>query len=179
MKSSNKEIKFEKIFKESYSKIKTFSIQLLKSEEEAEDIAQEVFVRLWNMPELWIDSEEWRAYTFTMTRNMIYDVVRHKLVETKYQSEFDALSIQYTDDINEHLYAREIQLLVNLTLSRMPEKRRRIFLLSRQKGFSNKEIAEIMSISVRTVEHHLYLALSELKKVVHLMIVLYSMLGKC
>ena len=56
-------------------------------------------------------------------------------------------------------------LVIRLTLEKMPERRRLIFDLSRFKELSYKEIAERLNISIRTVEHQVYLVLIELKKV--------------
>lgn len=70
------------------------------------------------------------------------------------------------------LYYEEALLLMRLTLDRMPERRRQIFELSRMQGLSNAEIAEQLQLSVRTVEHQIYLALKELKKTMLLFVLL-------
>lgn len=70
------------------------------------------------------------------------------------------------------LYYEEALLLMHLTLDRMPERRRQIFEMSRMHGLSNAEIAEQLQLSVRTVEHQIYLALKELKKTMLLFVLL-------
>lgn len=70
------------------------------------------------------------------------------------------------------LYYEEALLLMRLTLDRMPERRRQIFEMSRMHGLSNAEIAEQLQLSVRTVEHQIYLALKELKKTMLLFVLL-------
>ncbi|MEY8479808.1 sigma factor-like helix-turn-helix DNA-binding protein, partial [Bacteroides acidifaciens] len=54
-------------------------------------------------------------------------------------------------------YAKELQLLIKLTLDNMPEQRRKVFSMSRQQGMSNQEIADSLRLSIRTVERHIYL----------------------
>lgn len=61
---------------------------------------------------------------------------------------------------------------MRLTLDRMPERRHQIFEMSRMQGLSNADIAEQLQLSVRTVEHQIYLALKELKKTMLLFVLL-------
>ena len=91
----NKQEKFEQIFYEIFPKVKAFAWKILQSEEDAEDIAQDVFAKLWNTPETWEDKETWHNYIYTMTRNHIFNFLKHKAVEQKYQqqSEPDIIGI--------------------------------------------------------------------------------------
>lgn len=73
------------------------------------------------------------------------------------------------------LYYEEALLLMRLTLDRMPERRRLIFEMSRMEGLSNAVIAEQLQLSVRTVEHQIYLALKELKSTMLLFVLLVGM----
>lgn len=102
-----------------------------------------------------------------MLRNHIYNFLEHKSVETHYienVTEDIQFSLSDMDDTVNKLYAKEINILLKMTIEQMPAQRRRIFLLSRHQGLSNQEIADELHLSIRTVEHHLYLALRELKK---------------
>ena len=172
----NKQEKFEQIFYEIFPKVKAFAWKILQSEEDAEDIAQDVFAKLWNTPETWADKETWHNYIYTMTRNHIFNFLKHKAVEQKYQQQSEPEDYNYysTDDIHDQLYAKELQLLIKLTIDRMPEQRRKVFLMSRQEDMSHTEIAERLGISIRTVERHIYLALGELKEVLYLFFFIFT-----
>ena len=159
--------KFEHFFIQTFPKVKAFAWKILKSEDDAEDIAQDVFVKLWSSPEIWEDQETWNNYIYVMVRNQIYNFLKHKSVELNYQEQLSQEdSPSFEEDIHDKLYAKEIELLMKLALDNMPEQRRKVFVLSRQKGLSNQEIADRLQLSVRTVERHIYLALIDLKKII-------------
>lgn len=162
-----KKKKFERFFIAAFPKVKAFASKLLKSEEDAEDIAQDVFVKLWDNPEIWEERETWNSYVYTMVRNHIYNFLKHKSVEYSYQERVAQENAPlFEADIHDRIYAKEIELLVKLTLDNMPEQRKKIFLMSRRRGMSNQEIADSLQLSVRTVERHIYLALQDLKKII-------------
>ncbi|MFK2207753.1 RNA polymerase sigma-70 factor [Bacteroides fragilis] len=163
---SNKKKKFEQFFIMTYPKVKAFAWKLLKSEEDAEDIAQDIFAKLWTNPEIWENQETWNSYIYTMVRNHIYNFLKHKSIRQTYQEQCtkEEPAISETD-IHDQLYAKESELLIKLTIANMPEQRRKIFRMSRTQEKSNQEIADEMDISIRTVERHIYLALIDLKKV--------------
>ena len=160
IKEQEKKRKFEQFFILTFPKVKAFAWKILHSEEDAEDIAQDIFVKLWDNPEIWENKETWDSYIYTMARNQIYNFLKHQSVELNYQEKLSQEnSPSYEFDMYDKLYAKELQLLIKLTLDNMPEQRRKVFSMSRQ-------IADNLQLSVRTVERHIYLALQELKKVI-------------
>lgn len=170
MESIDIDINFRRFFTINYPKVKNFAQMLLKSELDAEDVAQDVFLKLWQQPELWINNEkDMDNYLFIMTRNIILNIFKHQRIEQEYQEELFDKTILYelteNDEILNNVYYKEMLMLVHLTLEKMPERRRMIFEMSRFKGLNHKEIADKMGISVRTVEHQIYLSLIELKKI--------------
>lgn len=169
-----KKKKFEQFFIITFPKVKAFAWKVLKSEDDAEDIAQDVFVKLWDNPEIWEHQETWNGYIYTMVRNHIYNFLKHKSIELNYQEQLNKEDFpSFEPDIHDQLYAKEIELLMKLTLDTMPEQRRKVFIMSRYKGMSNQEIADNLQLSIRTVERHIYLALQDLKKVILIAFFLY------
>ena len=68
--------------------------------------------------------------------------------------------------IEEELYAKELEFLISVAVEKMPPQRKQIYRMSRVDGLSNDEIAARMSISKRTVENHLTLALADIRKII-------------
>lgn len=165
---------FERLFNRLYPRVKLFAMQLLKHEDEAEDVAQNVFAKLWEMPEKWSEDNV-DSYVFVMTRNHVLNVIRyHRLHESGVVNSDDNADATLPAELgaDDPLYYEETLLLMRLTLDRMPERRRQIFEMSRMQGLSNAVIAEQLQLSVRTVEHQIYLALKELKKTMLLFVLL-------
>ncbi len=165
----DKTLRFQKFFNKNFPKVKTFAWQLLKSEEDAEDITQDIFVKLWENPDLWIDREKLDSYLYTVVRNHIYNFLKHKAVEFDYLKEaaekmkIAELELPKPDD---QIRLQELELLIQMALERMPERRKRIFIMNRTEGMTAQEIAVKLNIPVRTVEHNIYRALQDLRKIV-------------
>lgn len=164
---------FKTLFTRIYPKAKKFAYYLLKSESDAEDIVQDVFVKLWLAPEHWIDKDLPDAYVYAMTKNAVMNFLRHKYVIENYCSSQKIAVDEEDSDFYEELYAKELNVIVNKVVDKMPDQRRKVFIMSKIDGLSNDEIAERLSLSKRTIERHLYLALAELKKIIYF----FSLLG--
>lgn len=157
--------KFEAFFISYYPKVRAYALKLLKNEADAEDITQDIFVQLWDLPHVWTETEKYNAYIFTMVKNHIFNYFKRAEVARKYESYLaNILSESVDSDIYDQISVKELKNIATDIIGSMPPKRREIFLLSRNKGLTNQDIADKMGLSIRTVEHHLYLALASLKK---------------
>lgn len=158
--------RFEQFFRTTFPKVKAFAWKIVKSEDDAEDIAQDIFVKFWDNPAIWEKQEASNGYIYAMTKNHIFNFLKHISIEQTYQEQLTKeSSLAQEAEIYQQLYTRETELLIRLTIDQMPAQRKNIFAMSRDKGMSNAEIAEQLHISIRTVERHLYLALADLKKI--------------
>lgn len=103
-------------------------------------------------------------------KNTTFNFIKRKRVEQSYQEQ---LSQKYliedllkSEDTLDPIYYKEALLIIRLILDRLPERRRKVFEMSRINNMSNMEIAQALNISVRTVEHQIYLTLLEIKKTI-------------
>ncbi len=166
METKSNKARFEEIFIQYFPKVRSFAAILLKSEQEAEDVAQDIFVKLWEEPDLW-EGNLAKNYLYTMVKNNVFNRIKRKNIESNYINVQIDLRVsgeleEFEDPLND-MYREELQLLLKLALEQMPDKRRAVFEMSRYHHLTNNEIAEKMNLSVRTVEQHIYLALKDSK----------------
>lgn len=151
---------FREVFEHYYPKVKCFLGQFIHNEEDARDLAQNIFIKIWLQRGLLSEIRSFGAYLYTMCRNAAVDYGRtHKVKipltegnEGEYESESE-------------FFAKETEIQVANIIKGMPEKRRRIFIMSRLEGKSHEEIARQLGIARKTVENHIHLALKELRKI--------------
>lgn len=162
---------FEDIFIGYFKRVKLFIGGIIKSEADAEELAQDVFVKLWTNRETLNVEKPLGAYLYTIAKNTAFNFLKHKSVKQTYADNFPPRSKVSTPE--DELFAREISLLIEMTINEMPIQRRRIYILSREKGRSNSDIAAKLGITKKTVENQLSLALQELRKIISLFLLFF------
>ena len=155
---------FETIFIAYYNKTKTFIDGYIKSEPDAEELTEDLFVNLWINHSSIDASKSFNAYLHTIARNAAINYLKHKYVHDTYLN--NNQEIEYSSTSEEDFIAKELGLLIDELVEKMPEQRRMIYTLSRNEGLSNAEIAERLNTTKRNVESQLSLALKEIRKVI-------------
>lgn len=153
---------FKTLFEMFYPKVKVFLVKLLKDDKASEDIAQDIFVKLWSMGPSLPEISSFNAYLYRMTKNAAINYLRDR----KPSVDISELLIMCDGDIEQEYYRKEKELLIRLAVEQMPSQRKRIFTMSRYQGMTNDEIAKSLGLSKHTVENHLTLALKELREIV-------------
>jgi len=145
-------------------KIYRFALAYLKSKPDAEELMQDVFLKIWENKENLDPSRNVKAYIFKIAINCIYDFIRKKNIEKAF-NDFTKEDFQPGTESSWHeVIWNDMLSKLNDLVMRMPEQRRLVFLLSREEGLSNGEIAEKLNLSKRTVENQLYRATQYLKE---------------
>lgn len=163
---------FEQFYITWYSRAKYFAREYVFSEEDAENITQDVFLDLYQKQPLLNDGINWVAYLFTSIKNKCIDYLRHKLLEQeatqKMQEEF-SLSMRMKFDSLESFDTnwgtdKKLEIAIQNALNSLPERCREIFIKSKLEGKKQKEIAEELCISIKTVENQMTIAYKKLKE---------------
>jgi RNA polymerase sigma-70 factor (ECF subfamily) len=138
---------------------------LVRSEHIAEELTQELFIRIWTVRENIDPERNFHAYIHSVAKNLAFKHLKERFHET-YTDDPVSLS---TDQVcmEEELLARETQLLIDMKVSQMPERRKAVFELSRIEGLSNDQIADKLKISKKTVENHMNTALKEIRQILN------------
>lgn len=163
---------FENLFMHYFPKLKLFLAGFLDSEQEAEDLAQDVFVKIWQNRYSLGKIENLNAYLYRIAKNTLYTYLdRSFFPETI--PELDYGYIPSSEELEEIVFAKELEEMIDVTISKMPLQRKKIFILSRKNGLSNEEIALQLNISKRTVETHISAALADLRKIIPILLLFF------
>ena len=129
------------------------------------DVVQETFLSIWEHRRALKPSLSFLAYAFRVSGNLVRDVVRRRKVREKVEGVLLSPGMSEGDD-PENLLQRDMieEKMSDIITKHLSEKCRMVFLLSRFEGKSHQEIAELLGVSVRTVENHVGHALKVLRR---------------
>lgn len=135
-----------------WEQLYVYAVRILKDKTTAEDVIQEVFIKIWNIREHLMSVRDLNPYLITITKNLSIKAI---LKSNRLQSDLNSFISVFESkerSIEEVFDAKELSRLIDFQVDELPDKMKEIFLLSRQKGFSNKDIAESLNISEHTVK---------------------------
>ncbi len=154
---------FKVLYQEYAPRLFAFSRRYFISDEDAEEIAQEVFLRIWEKRENIDENQSFSSYVIQAAKHRIFNGFRKKVNEQAYL-DFVIFGSKSSESFTEHTVEyRELLEKAENAIKSMPPKRREIFRLSREQGLKNKEISEKLNISIKTVENQMGQALRYLR----------------
>ena len=165
----------DELFGYYYPRLYHFSKSILKIENDIDDILQEVFVKIWLNRQKIGNAETFNSYIFTITKNEVLNLIRSKLREQTFKDQLFILSVAEEYHSRNPLEFDEIKADIDKIVIGLSEKRQQVFTLSRTEGLSNKEIAQQLNISEKTVEDHITHAIKQIKNSMKDMGILFSL----
>ncbi|HEX7412137.1 MAG TPA: RNA polymerase sigma-70 factor [Bacteroidales bacterium] len=156
---------FERLFTKYYEPLCHFAYTFLKDMDTAEDIVQEFFYNFWKNRTSFTLKLSLNSYLYQSIRNNALHYLQHIAIRQKYAEVLknenqEALFINQPDEIG----YKELNKVIDETLKQLPERCSRVFRLNRFEGKKYREIAEILSISIKTVEADMGKALQLFRK---------------
>lgn len=143
---------FDQIYLRYWKKLLLYSGKIVRDDEEAQDIVQEVFVSFWKRRDELADLDSLSSYLHGAIRLRSLGYIRRNLYKHNYLESLKSFFEEGTDMVNEHINKEELDAVIHSEISKLPPKMREIFILSRMEQMSHREIAERLNISDKTVK---------------------------
>jgi RNA polymerase sigma-70 factor (ECF subfamily) len=155
---------FESLFRSSYVSLVRYAKTLIKDHDTAEEIVQDLFFRLWQDKEKLNIESSLNGYLFRSVHNRCLHYIEHNRVIERHAEEMSYSQSESQDNPSDILNYKELQEKIARILERLPERCGRIFTMSRFEGLKYSEIADKLSVSIKTVEANMGRALKEFRK---------------
>lgn len=154
---------FTELYDRYHDGICRFIVKYLKSIELAEDICQNVFLKIWEQKEQSVQILEFGAYVFTIAKRQSFDFLKRAAIEQTAMSVVINNYKPVLNSIEDDHQTNEYMAFINKVLSELPEQTQRVFRLCRQENKSYDEAAEILGISRHAIKKHMVRAMKVLK----------------
>ncbi len=154
----------KQLYDEHFHHLVLSSLRFVKDYNQAEDIVQDVFVKIWQTPDVFKKNENPKAYLFKAVKNSSLNFLRHIEVRQKFVT--DSKLINSTiDELKEETFSdEEVNNRIHQAVNKLPEHWREAFVLSKYDNLKYYEIAEKLNISQKTVEKYMSKALMFLRE---------------
>lgn len=165
----NFDLTYKTLFRRYYANLLFYATRIV-GEDEAEDVVQDVFVELWRRKETMKIGEQIQAFLYRAVYTRALNVLKHRDIVNSYEAvtlEIHKKRIEFyqpdSNDVVKRIEDSELRRKLSEAINELPDKCKMVFKLSYLHDMKNKEIAEAMGISLRTVEAHMYKALKLLR----------------
>jgi RNA polymerase sigma-70 factor (ECF subfamily) len=155
---------FETLFRSSYASLVKYAKTLIKDHDTAEEIVQDLFFSLWQNKEKIKIESSLNGYLFRSVHNRCLHYIEHLKVVDRHVQEMTFDQGASAESPADQLQYKELQAKIARTIEKLPERCGQIFCMNRFEGLKYSEIAEKLSVSVKTVEANMGKALKEFRK---------------
>ncbi|MCT4646687.1 MAG: RNA polymerase sigma-70 factor [Carboxylicivirga sp.] len=155
---------FDAVYNRYCQKMHNFVLSFLKVEADAEEVVQEVFIKIWEAREKVDVYASFESFLFTITYNSTMSLLRQRLTEKKSKEYLKNIQqIDLAASVIDEMQYVELKNKVEVLLNNLTPRQKEIYLLSREDGLTHREIAIKLDISENTVKNHLVTTLKYLK----------------
>jgi RNA polymerase sigma-70 factor, ECF subfamily len=168
----NFELLFRHLFEIYFCSLKAHARHFTGSSAIAEDIVQDAFVHLWEIRENFDFDRAVKSWLYQTVHNRCINFIKHQQVEGKFREsvqlklrEAELVVPEFSESQPDLLTDEEFSNRLKIAVDALPERSRQAFLLSRQSGLNNRQIADEMNITIKAVERNMTRALSSLREV--------------
>ncbi len=143
---------FEKLFLKYNKRLYVYCFKMISNRFEAEEITQDTFIKVWEARQNIDENRSFSGYIFKIAHNKLFNLIRKKINERYYKEYLEEYAETIEKSTEAYINFKELENLLDELTDKLPERRKRIFLLSRNDGLTYKEIARKLNISENTVD---------------------------
>ncbi len=149
-----------------YKPLRHFILPIVKDADTADDVLQDLFVRLWNQRGTLVLPRSVRAYLYAAARNSALNAWRRQANRTRFEHSvaWQDIGEPHAQDVSQDLERKEFQQAVDMVVATLPDRAREVYLLSQQHGLTYREIAETLGIALPTVKTHMARSIATLER---------------
>lgn len=161
-------IAFYNLYERYCRRLHGFVLRYIKQKEDAEEIVQEVFVKIWVSRNKIDAYSSFDAFLFTIAYNTTISLLRKRTNEKKYLEQIKAFQQpDNSPDLIDEIHFNELNFQVQTLINELTPRQKEIFLLCREEGLTHEEIAKKLEISVNTVKKHMGNTIAFLKQQIY------------
>jgi RNA polymerase sigma-70 factor (ECF subfamily) len=171
------DLAFREVFERYSSLLYQHTFNKIRNSEEARDVVQEVFAKLWaKHDELDFRTLNLKGYLYTTARNAVFDLLRHKVHVDAYAASYTRFVADHVAETDYLIREKQFAAIIEAEIAALPPKMREVFELRRVENLSNKEIAEKLNLSEHTVKDQMKKALKILRPKIGLVIIMAQLM---
>lgn len=163
--TAGNEAAFKILFLQYWDSIYASILHICRQPEMAEDLAQEVFIRVWQYRHKLQEIERFDAFLYRVGKNLVLDEFRKKVLPSLSNEYFDAYFNASEIDVATQLEDKELNHILLRSVDQLPTQMRRVFTLHRFEGLTHQQIAEQLQISRVSSQTYMARAIVQLRKI--------------
>jgi len=140
-----------------------FGRKLTRSTEQAEDIVQQIFLKIWEGRENLVEVENFEAYLNRLVRNQSFDILRRHQSHARGDAQLKLSVTERDNSMESQMNYKETMKILDEAIQLLPDQQKRVYQLCHQDGLKYNEAASEMNISPDTVHYHMKLALKSIR----------------
>lgn len=161
--AEDSELAFRKVFELYHSKIYKVAMMYVKSIPAAEEIVQDVFLKLWTKRKTLQSIQSLESWLFIVTKNHTFNLLKKQASELHAKDKWAAQAVIIDDTLESKVISSDYQRLFNQAILRLPPQQQKIYRLAKEQGMSYEAIGSELALSPLTVKTHMARALAALR----------------
>lgn len=157
------QVAFAQLFRMYQPKIDGIAYAMLKSEQAAEELVQDIFLKIWQQRNNLSLIEDFNAYLFIITRNQTLNALRSSFRQRRREQEHSVPVHEPDNTSDDIIITKDYERFLQDAIKALPPQQQQVYRLSREKGLSREEIARLLKLSDNTVKTHLSKALKGIR----------------